>query len=214
MLNSTNQIILRHDVDLDIYPAYKMALLENEIGVKSTFFILLNAQSYNPLSINNKNILREISSLGFEIGLHFDPTNYSKKNISYLNEMVKKEINILSDISLCKVESISLHSPSTNNEYPIFNDYNNAYDKNIFMKDSYLSDSRMMLPNNPYEFVKNAKTRTIQLNFHPLHYSENGDNYDIIMKKYFSRHVKNIDSHLGVMRATKEVWKIKYSKLR
>ena len=79
MLNSTNQIILRHDVDLDIYPAYKMALLENEIGVKSTFFILLNAQSYNPLSINNKNILREISSLGFEIGLHFDPTNYSKK---------------------------------------------------------------------------------------------------------------------------------------
>ena len=131
--------------------------------------------------------------------------------------MVKKEINILSDISLCKVESISLHSPSTNNEYPIFNDYNNAYDKNIFMKDSYLSDSRMMLPNNPYEFVKNAKTRTIQLNFHPLHYSENGDNYDIIMKKYFSRHVKNIDSHFrrneGYKRSLEnKIFKIKIEK--
>jgi len=35
--DGSNQIIMRHDVDLDIYPAYEIALIESEIGLRSTF---------------------------------------------------------------------------------------------------------------------------------------------------------------------------------
>src|SRR5579859_3672042 len=69
-------IILRHAVDLDILPARRLAELEAEVGVRSTFFFLVSGHTYNPASIQNRPHLRALVNLGFEIGLHFDPTLY------------------------------------------------------------------------------------------------------------------------------------------
>ena len=80
-----NFIILRHDVDLDIYPVYKLGQIEKELGIKSTFFIMTTCQNYNPLAPNNRKLINKIKNDGHEIGLHFDPTIYSdcsEKNLA------------------------------------------------------------------------------------------------------------------------------------
>ena len=49
-LKNDKQVILRHDVDVSIDLALKMAILENNSNVKSTYFFLLSNLSYNLLA--------------------------------------------------------------------------------------------------------------------------------------------------------------------
>ena len=43
-------IVLRHDVDLDLRPAHRLAALERRCGVRSTFFVLTTCPLYNVLA--------------------------------------------------------------------------------------------------------------------------------------------------------------------
>ena len=45
--------ILRHDVEFSIERALKMAKIDNEYGIKSSFFIQVLNTAYNPLSVFN-----------------------------------------------------------------------------------------------------------------------------------------------------------------
>ena len=83
--NGSNAIILRHDVDFDIKPAYNLALKEKEFDINSTFFIMTSSLTYNPLSFDNRRMLKKMSKMGFEIGLHFDPSIYGTKNYETLS---------------------------------------------------------------------------------------------------------------------------------
>src|SRR5207245_4893322 len=64
-------IALRHDIDFAPSYSLDMAELEHAAGVASTFFALADGQFYNPLQSEVIRQLREIHSLGHEIGLHF-----------------------------------------------------------------------------------------------------------------------------------------------
>ena len=70
-------LILRHDIDFDIGYAYQLSLVEDELGVKSTYFFLLRSKSYNLLDHKNLEMVESIKSRGHHISLHFDPTVYS-----------------------------------------------------------------------------------------------------------------------------------------
>lgn len=69
-------VILRHDIDFDPIAALAMAELESSEGVRSTYFVLLRTDFYNPLERGNVERLREIARLGHDIGLHYDETQY------------------------------------------------------------------------------------------------------------------------------------------
>jgi len=191
---SSNAIILRHDVDFDIEAAYRLALIEAEYGIRSTFFILTTCRTYNPFSVSNRTKLEEMVKLGFEIGLHFDPTIYNTSNIDRLTDFVNKEAEMLSCVSGRSVCSISLHNPSIHGQYPLFKGYRNAYDSLFFSDEFYFSDSRMEFRGkNPYEFVERVKKHTIQVLLHPLHFTEDGIEYPDIFCKYLKDHVDAID---------------------
>lgn len=85
--------ILRHDVDMDIEKALVMARLETELGVKSTYYILISSDFYNAFSRKNSEYLREILSLGHSVGLHFDEMKYA--NDQNLLEKMEQELDIL-----------------------------------------------------------------------------------------------------------------------
>jgi len=192
--DGSNAIILRHDVDFNIESAYKLALIEKEIGITSTFFIMTTAHTYNPMSIKNRKMLVEMVKLGFEIGLHFDSSVYGNINIDKMKNKVDEEASVLFSIINKKIVSISLHNPSVNGKYLIFEGYNNAYDKKIFSPKIYLSDSIMKFRHNIYEFVKRVKTTHIQILLHPLHYTKNGGNYATIMSEFINTFTKDIES--------------------
>lgn len=193
--DGSNGIILRHDVDLDIKPAYKLALIENEFAIPSTYFILTTGQTYNPMSSDNRKMLKEMSDMGFEIALHFDPSIYEYSELDFLTAKVEQEVSILSSITDKAVKSISLHNPGRFGTYPLFDGYCNAYDERIFSTDTYISDSRMQFQKDIYTFVKKAKERTIQILLHPSLYTEDGSDYGRIFYDYLFDFINKVDAH-------------------
>jgi hypothetical protein len=191
--NQKNGIILRHDVDLDIRPAYELAKLEKACSVNSTFFIMTTQSTYNPAFIKNAKMLREMVSMGFEIGLHFDPSIYPEK--IDLKTKVDEEAQLLENILDTPIESISLHNPARFGQFPLFDGYNNAYDKRIFSDSNYISDSRMIFKKDLLSFVEKAKTETVQVLLHPLHYSPTGHGYDEIFLSFMRDFSGDIDEH-------------------
>ena len=67
--------ILRHDIDYSLDNALKMAQLENQLGIQTTYYVLLDSSWYNLLSNNESNKLRQILELDHKIGLHFHAKN-------------------------------------------------------------------------------------------------------------------------------------------
>lgn len=191
-----NCIILRHDVDIDIYPAYKLAKIENKIGVKSTYFILTTSHTYNPQSPLNRTRLLEMCNGGFEIGLHFDPTVYGDISHDKMLSKVRTECNILEDIIGEPIRSISLHNPSIHGMFPSFDGYFNAYSPNIFSDSVYMSDSCMNFrEKDPDEFIKKATEMPIQLLFHPFQWSEVSNSYKDLFKEYLFNLSNYIDEY-------------------
>ena len=203
-----NGLLLRHDVDLDIRPALRMAKIEHNLGISSTYFILISSDFYNPLSLPNRNRLKELVALGHEIGLHFDPTVYGETGPAQLQQKAEREASILAEASGSPVKTISLHCPSIHGMFPLFSGFTNAYDPKFFRDDRYISDSCMNFRGkNPYEWAQLARNRTVQFLIHPMHYSDNHETYTTIfankilemssdVERYF-RIIEPFDKDLG-----------------
>ena len=54
-------VLLRHDVDISVSHAHKLAIIENSIGVHSAYFFLLRSDFYNPFSSKNTKMIKKLS---------------------------------------------------------------------------------------------------------------------------------------------------------
>lgn len=192
--DGSRAVILRHDVDLAIAPAYRMAEIELQCHVRSSFFILTTRCTYNPMDRDNRRMLRAMAAWGFEIGLHFDPTIYGDATDKELQQHAEQEAAVISAITGQPVRSISIHNPSVHGHFPIFDGFKNAYDPEIFTDDCYISDSRMQFKKDIHEFVKRADEKTIQILLHPLHFSKTGGGYEQIFGRAMIEHIERVDA--------------------
>lgn len=105
-LNSAPEraVILRHDVDILAYSALQLALLENELGVKGTYFFRTTKYSYKP------ELIKRMASLGHEIGYHYE--DLSRNNGDYL--LAEKEFakNLQNFRALYPVKTVCMHGSS------------------------------------------------------------------------------------------------------
>ncbi len=69
---AARHLILRHDLDMSIQAAVRVAEVEASLGVAGHYFVLLRTEMYNPWSEANRSDLRRIADLGHEVGLHLD----------------------------------------------------------------------------------------------------------------------------------------------
>ena len=67
-------VVLRHDVDLSIDAAVTMAHTEADLGIESTYCVLLTSPLYNPNEATHREALQTIESLGHDVTLHLAPT--------------------------------------------------------------------------------------------------------------------------------------------
>jgi len=141
VLNNEKLVFMRHDIDFSLEDALKMALIEKKLEVKSTYFIMVSSNTYNPFSMKNMKIINKIISLGHELSLHFDPNCHDDV---YTN--LNKEIEIFEKAFKSKVKIISLHRPRQFLEYESknisLNGYPHTYQDQFFGNMEYLSDSR------------------------------------------------------------------------
>ena len=74
---SDRHVLWRHDVDVSMHRAARLAEIEAERGAVATYFVNPRSAFYNLRSPKSRRLLRRIRSLGHEIGLHFDAGAYS-----------------------------------------------------------------------------------------------------------------------------------------
>ena len=161
--------LLRHDVDFSLDSAYSLAVFEKEHKVSSTYFVQIRGV-YNTLSKVNSHLIKSIYDMGFEIGIHFDPTLYDECSI---HSGLAEEISVFQKFFGIKICSISLHNPSVHGIYPMFDNYINAYSPELFDHSRYLSDSLMNFRGkNPFDFVDTIKDKPLQVVLHPIYYME------------------------------------------
>lgn len=167
--------ILRHDIDYSLSQAVKLAELEAEENVHSTWFVLLRTDFYNAASKSGQEALRHICSLGHEIGLHFDEASYVPAlGPDEVIENIIKECGLLSALLETRVSAVSMHRPSP---ATLEADYQipgivNSYGKTFFHKFKYLSDSRRRWREPVEEIVRSSKYDRIHILTHAFWYHE------------------------------------------
>ena len=63
-------VLLRHDVDLSLEAALRMAQVEHELGVTATYFLMTESSFYNLDSDVGRHAQRTLRDLGHAVGLH------------------------------------------------------------------------------------------------------------------------------------------------
>ena len=100
-------ILLRHDVDLSLDAALRMAELETEAGAAATYFLMTRSEFYNLDSESGVSAVEWLRSLGHQVGLHavwphvdrdgrFDPAlAWHNPDAEYMREPVEGLVNVM-----------------------------------------------------------------------------------------------------------------------
>ncbi len=139
-------IFLRHDIDMDINSAMRVAKIENNLGIKSTYFLRVLGK-YNPWNLPNFDKLKELLATGHELGLHYEP-DFSTLNNRNLAEDIAFQIKIIEHFLKIKVQSICPHEPARTGSLHLDDETSkklgnplHAYNELFFKKFKYISDS-------------------------------------------------------------------------
>ena len=92
-LNLNSSIILRHDVEAHYEQALKFAQIQNQLGIKGTYFFRLLPKSFRP------EIVKQIADLGHEIGYHYDDLAVCKGDYKKAIARFQKNIETLREIA-------------------------------------------------------------------------------------------------------------------
>lgn len=172
--NTSRCAILRHDVDIDLNKAVRLAEFEAQLEVKSTYFILLTSNFYNPASKTCLNQIRTIQSMGHEIGLHFDERVYPDKGTEETIKHILKERDILSSILSVPVTTVSMHRPSqaTLDANLEIAGMVNSYGRIFFRQFKYVSDSRCRWREPVLDIVESGSYDKLHILTHAFWYDE------------------------------------------
>lgn len=94
-------MILRHDVDSWPSNALKMAKIENEVGIKATYYFRIS-----PLSFKKK-IINSIKEFGHEIGYHYEDLSSNNGDYSKAIQSFEQNLHMLQE--LYPIKTIAMH---------------------------------------------------------------------------------------------------------
>lgn len=103
--------LLHHDCDNDLVAAARMAEIEAEEGVSSTYFVMLRSAMYNLLAPPHTALVRRILALGHRLGLHFDESVVAALPPESVAAEVDRERGLLRTEFGCEVDAVSFHQP-------------------------------------------------------------------------------------------------------
>jgi hypothetical protein len=193
-----NYIVLRHDIDFAPKHSLQMAQLEHAAGIKSTFFVLVDGQFYNPLQTEVIQQIREIHALGHEIGLHFA---VSSAVFSDIGREVGFRLEVLSSIVGDEVRSFSQHDPVnagfTNVKLPA--EHYDCVDVSQVIRDHqllYVSDSAMMWRQYTFHTALEQK-RNLCLLAHPHSWLHPQDDYVAMIRELESIEVQTLSNRFN-----------------
>lgn len=168
--SQSQHLLLRHDIDMSIAAAHEIAALERDIGVTSTFFVLLRSELYSPFSESGRADLLKLVALGHEIGLHLDASLYADETTA-LDEAAAWECDLLERLIDQPVRIVSLHRPAQSliNTKNSLGGRPHTYQRRYFSEIGYCSDSRGDWGHgHPFDHQSIMNKTALQLLTHPI----------------------------------------------
>lgn len=200
-------VLLRHDVDWSVPKALKLAEIESDLGISSTFHFLFTSPVYNPFTGPNERRIRRIMELGHEIGLHFDPHRYwdSEPPTEEVERTVEQERMVLERVFGTDVPVVSFHNPGRweapngemlGAEWALGQEYEtfiNTYAPRFFEDITYSSDSNQRWRDeHPLE---GGTPDRIQLLTHPVLYGIDHASTADRLREARDRHVETYEEY-------------------
>lgn len=161
-------VLWRHDIDVSVHRALALARIEQEEGVRATYFVHLHSRFYSALEDAIADRLRAIVSLGHDVGLHFDP-HFTPAMGASLEAAVAAEAAIVEHVTGARVSALSFHDPDTTvNDADRIAGLVNAYGRSIQDRFDYGSDSNGYWRHTPLpELIASGRHPRLQVLTHP-----------------------------------------------
>lgn len=173
-----NFVLWRHDVDISLNRALRVAQIESELGISSTFLINLHSIFYNVLEKGQTEIVRSILDMGHAIGLHIDTNFHEILNENDLTHALNQEKLILESITQSPIEVFSFHNPTERDlqwSKPTYLGLVNCYAKILMSKVAYCSDSNGYWRHERLiEFLNSDKHEQVHVLTHPEYWLVDG----------------------------------------
>lgn len=138
-------ILWRHDIDISVHRAAKLAEIEYKEGVRATYFIWLHSRYYHFWEQEISELIFGILSKGHRLGLHFDCEYYQNLSAVNMEKLIIDEARILEKVFQTEVTVFSFHNPTKeilqNNKAQRIGGLVNCYSDFFFSQCKYLSDS-------------------------------------------------------------------------
>jgi len=213
-LPSGKVAILRHDVDRVPERALKMAKLEKDLGIVSTYYFRMNKKVFKP------EIIKEIASMGHEIGYHYEVLDKAKGSYEEAIKIFEEELNKFREI--CDVYTVCMHgnplTPWINKDlwkrYDLktfgiigepyisidyrkvcyFSDTGRTWSGKFSVKDS-VEDSKIHVKttNDIIELLRKGKFKQVCILTHPNRWCDNPWDW---FKELITQNIKNIGKRL------------------
>ena len=102
-------LLLRHDVDLSLDAAVRLAELEAAAGATATYFLMTESVFYNLASAEGRNVIERLRALGHRVGLHavhpraerderFEPVvAWHNPEPEYMREPIEGAVNVMQE---------------------------------------------------------------------------------------------------------------------
>jgi len=170
-------LLWRHDVDMSIHAAEKLAQIEADEGVAATYFLLVHSHYYNLFEREIRERVRNILTLGHSIGLHFEAEFHGVSSEASLDAALRLERRWLTDLFGVGIDAFSFHDP---NSFTLscrayrYADMINCYAEPFQTNIGYCSDSNGYWRHRRLEDVLTAATdERLQVLTHPEWWLDN-----------------------------------------
>ncbi|MFH1920807.1 MAG: hypothetical protein ABIP48_13065 [Planctomycetota bacterium] len=189
------ELLLRHDIDFDVDLAHAMSLVEDDLGVKATYFFMVSSPSYNLFAPENVRTVRSLRERGHEVSVHFDPTIYED-----LESGFRRERQVFESLFDVKLQCISIHRPIASildNDMTI-DGVRHTYQPVYFSRMKYFADSQGTFRyGHPLQSKEVAQGRSLHLLIHPIWWITNATSPVSVLNGFLDFRVRAFQEHMA-----------------
>jgi hypothetical protein len=183
-INLNDAVILRFDVERNLAHHLKIAQYLHNINVKCTMYFHTRKETFDPA------IIKEIQSLGHEIGYHHECLDRCQGNFEEAKALFIKEVNLFKAIDIdlmtvCSHGELGLPKKGYKANYELFNFFPHLLEECGLKGEVYLNINKNWVPNyvsdtfkgyaqffNQIEKFKN-EPKLLQILVHPHRWNKN-----------------------------------------
>lgn len=188
--------ILRHDIDFSPERALAIARIEADLGVSSSYTVLLTGEYYSPFEKKVQRALIEIDRLGHDVGLHFDAQWSSIFREGDLEDALRSEASVLKRL-LERKDEIGFFSFHNTTPFTMgckstsYAGLWNAYAGDLQEQVQYTSDSNGYWIHRSWDELLDEQHDRIQVLTHPEWWCrEDAEPGEKIAQSIFSRSIQ------------------------